>query len=294
MPPVNSREINFAQAASRRLFAPGAIPRRANVEAVTPGSTEEPPDVVGSAAADMPLPAIALFDGWSKHKRRSFQWSEMPSRVEHFHDVRRVDETNTGRSRRAFIQHHQGDFQVPEGVGTDRLFVRSEPEAVMVVVLSRFAIEMLGRDDDVFNLIFDMRLRFPMRRYANNDGSGSGKHQQRAQDRFFWLVLQELGRIVAWRDAHVLANHSILVDFTKPSVTDWSSDGLNLAIGDMPATPSVLSNTSTNVPLGLSCPEPVSLIHLIEAFRGAKRVTPRDSSSSARKTQQLRRFERVF
>ena len=48
MPPVNSREINFAQAASRRLFAPGAIPRRANVEAATPGSTEEPPDVVGS------------------------------------------------------------------------------------------------------------------------------------------------------------------------------------------------------------------------------------------------------
>ena len=65
-----------------QLFAPGRIPIRENSGIIISANYEDPPDSVGAASSDRPLPPIPLLQEWSHYLRTQLKWDEMQSHAD--------------------------------------------------------------------------------------------------------------------------------------------------------------------------------------------------------------------
>ena len=252
-----------ANEASRRLFSTGPIARVSN-----PNIIVDPNDdagyATGRSVTDAPLPAILLFSGWARYRRENLHWSEMEKWVETRQDVVRARRANANRVLSAFVEQSLGQYQVPDSLYTDRMFVQSEPEAVGLLVIQ----SIMASSVSVYDLagsVFDMCMRRPQRNYREPI-EGAAEPRDRARDRLFWLCLLKLRRVICWRDVEVLSRRRAGIDWTLLNVSHWGRDGLHLSIDEFPRPPNMLTVGQTNPPRGLSIPEPVSLTHFAHLY----------------------------
>ena len=274
---------NFSSLSRSQLFAPGRIPVRENAGTITSARYEDPPDSVGSASSDMPLPPIPLLQEWSRYRRTQLKWDEMPSRADERSDVRRCHEAGPQSTRRSFIRHHQGDYQVPETVDTDRLFAKSQIEVVAIALMNDYATHNVGGVASVDPILFDIRSMFPMRNYAGRTEE-TEEHVERSQDRFHWLAVLRLGKVIAWRDAMVVASHSIPVLASRDeSIENWAQSAIHVSLDSFPDVPKFLLVGERVLPEGMSAPEMVSLIHFAGKLQSTQEEMTRATTGSGRR-----------
>ena len=253
--------------------------------------------MVGSASSDRPLPPIPLLFEWSRYRRTQLKWDEMPSRAEERSDVRRCHEAGPQSTRRHFIRHHQGDYQVPETVDTDRLFAKSEIEVVAIAVMNDYVTHGVGSVASIDPILFDIRSMFPMRNYTGKTEEDE-EHVERGQDRFHWLAVLRLGKVIAWRDAVVLASHSVPVLASRDeSIENWAQTAVHVGLDTFADVPKFLLVGERVLPEGMSAPEMVSLLHFAGKLHSTQEEMTRSTTGAARRErlgQQVLRMTRMM
>ena len=277
-----------AHDASRRLFSSGAIPRYSNPNIIV-DQDDDAGYAVGHSVADSPLPPIALFSGWARYRRDNLHWSELEKWVETRWDVVRTRRANTQRAIHTFVRRSIGNYQIPDFLPTDRMFVTSEPEAVGLLVIHTILVGLSSAMDGA-NSIFDVCMRMPQRNYSE-PADGGTEPNDRAFDRLFWLCFLKLRRVICRRDVEVLTSARAGVDWTKPTVDEWARTGLQLDPSQFPRPPSMLLVSQTCPPRGLSIPEPLSFVHFACLYR-QYREEGADGQPRANKLEEIMQVER--
>ena len=128
-------------------------------------------------------------------------------------------------------------------------------------MLNDYVSHSVGGVASVDPILFDIRSMFSVRNYTGRSEDDE-EHVERGHDRFHWLAVLRLRKVIAWRDAMVLSSHRVpLVASRDESIENWAQTALHVGLDTFPNVPRFLLVGERVMPEGMSAPEMVYLLH---------------------------------
>ena len=254
-------------AAGRRLFGRGVIPRR-NAARRPADDRIAPAEMIGGDHPEDPLVRGTLLAGWWPFRRFGFDWDALVERAgEYRPDVRRVETHGANAHRRAMVELVTYAYQVPRSVMCDRFAVRGRRDAEYIAVFDNFVLHQRGGRSDlaiVEFLVSSVLLRdLPSYRDDCNPSPAGAppltamrapEAGDRANHRLEMLALRR-GRVLSFDDWSVLSvMRGVSPLKRQTTISSLLRDGIRGGVGALTTIPPV--EVKWMPPEGISIPPP--------------------------------------